>query len=71
MAPGAAVVVTGAVRGNGDSCSACCPVLNFFASSANAARWLAQHPEVSGEPISMQEAILAGSAVFGDVLREA
>ena len=68
--PVSAVVVTGAVRDGADSCSACCPVLNFFASGANAGRWLAEHPEISGEQISMVEAILAGDAVFGDVLRD-
>jgi hypothetical protein len=68
--PASAAVVTGALRGDGDSCSACCPVLNFFASGGNAERWLARHPEISGETISMQEAILAGRAVFGDVLRD-
>ena len=69
--PARAVVVTGAVCGNGDSCSACCPVLNFFASRGTAERWLAQHPEITGEAISIREATLAGRAVFGDVLREA
>jgi hypothetical protein len=68
--PPSTVVVAGALRGNGDSCAACCPVLNFFASSDNAERWLAQHPEISGEVVSMREAILAGRAVFGEVLRE-
>jgi hypothetical protein len=69
--PSSAVVVTGALRGGGDSHCGCCPVLNFFASSGNAERWLAEHPDVRGEAISMQEAIIAGRAVFGDVLREA
>jgi hypothetical protein len=68
--PESAVVVTGALRSQADACCGCCPVLNFFASSATAERWLAQRPEVSGEAISMRDAILAGAAVFGDVLRE-
>ena len=67
--PPEAVVVCG-VSGSGNSCSSCCPVLNFFASTENAERWLAQHPGVRGEVISMQEAILAGRAVFGEVLKE-
>jgi hypothetical protein len=66
--PQSAVVVAGAIRNQGDACSGCCPVLNFFASPANAARWLAQHPEVRGDLISMDEAAAAGRAVFGDVL---
>ena len=69
--PPSAVVVAGALRGDADSCTACCPVLNFFASSENADRWLARHPEISGEAISVQQAALAGRTVFGDVLREA
>src|SRR5918996_3460207 len=37
------VVVSGTM-GSADSCDACCPVLNFFASATNAERWLAAHP---------------------------
>jgi hypothetical protein len=66
--PESAVVVTGALRSQGDACCGCCPVLNFFASSATAERWLAQHPEVSGNVISIHEAAAAGRAVFGEVL---
>jgi alkylmercury lyase len=66
--PQSAVVVTGATRSQGDACCGCCPVLNFFASAANAERWLAEHPEVRGTSISMREAAAAGRAVFGDVL---
>jgi hypothetical protein len=43
-------------------------VLNFFASSQNAQRWLAGHPQVRGELIMIEDAIAAGRAVFGDVL---
>lgn len=68
--PASAVVFTGALRRGAHACSACCPVLNFFASPGTAERWLAEHPEISGERISMDEAILAGHAVFGDVLRD-
>jgi alkylmercury lyase len=66
--PESAVVVAGAIRSQGDACCGCCPVLNFFASAANAERWLADHPEVRGTLISMREAAAAGRAVFGDVL---
>ena len=66
--PRSAVVVTGSHRRGADSCSACCPVLNFFGSPGTAERWLAEHPEIIGEQISMDAAILAGDAVFGDVL---
>jgi hypothetical protein len=66
--PKSAVVVAGAIRSQGDTCSGCCPVLNFFASAANAERWLADHPEVRGHVTPMDEAAAAGRAVFGDVL---
>lgn len=69
--PESAVVVAGVLAGQGASCRSCCPVLNFFVSTANAERWLAEHPEARGEVISMEEAILAGRAVFGEVLKEA
>lgn len=69
--PESAVVVAGAIRTeDGDACCGCCPVLNFFASPATAERWLADHPEVRGAVISMDEAAAAGRAVFGDVLTD-
>jgi hypothetical protein len=69
--PESAVVVAGAIRSDGDeACCGCCPVLNFFVSSANAERWLAQHPEVRGGVISMEEVAAAGRAVPGNVLTD-
>ena len=68
--PESAVVVAGALRSQGDACCGCCPVLNFFVSPATAERWLAEHPEVRGNVISMQEAAAAGQAVFGEVLTQ-
>jgi hypothetical protein len=68
--PEAAVVVAGAIRSQADACCGCCPALNFFASPANAERWLVEHPEVRGTVISMREAAAAGRAVFGDVLTD-
>ena len=68
--PEQAVVVAGRA-GDSESCDACCPVLNFFASTTNAERWLAAHPEVQGMVISMEDAIVAGRAVFSDILKEA
>ena len=65
--PDSAVVVAGAARSQGDACCGCCPVLNFFASPANAERWLTEHPDVRGNIISMPDAAAAGRAVFGDV----
>jgi hypothetical protein len=66
--PQSAVVVAGVLDRRSDSCQGCCPVLNFFATPANAERWLAEHPQVRGNVISLQEAAAAGRAVFGDVL---
>jgi hypothetical protein len=68
--PRSVVVVVGVLDRQSDSCRGCCPVLNFFVSPANAERWLAEHPEVRGDVISMQEAAAAGRAVFGEVLRQ-
>jgi hypothetical protein len=65
--PQAAVVVCGA-SGGGESCSSCCPVLNFFASRENGERWLEGRPDVQGYVMTMPEAMDAGRAVFGDVL---
>jgi hypothetical protein len=66
--PESAVVVAGVLDRQSDSCRGCCPVLNFFVSPANAESWLARHPEVRGDVISMPDAAAAGRAVFGDVL---
>ena len=65
--PTSAVVVAGALDRHGDACCGCCPVLNFFASPANAERWLQEHPQVRGQVISIPDASAAGRAVFGDV----
>ncbi len=69
--PDSAVVVAGVLDRQSDACRGCCPVLNFFATPANGERWLAEHPEVRGNVISMDEAVAAGRAVFGDILEEA
>jgi Alkylmercury lyase len=67
--PEDAVVICG-VSGRGVSSSSCCPVLNFFASAANAERWLAAQPDVSGMVVAMEDAITLGRIVFGDVLKD-
>ena len=68
--PETAAVVAGVNDRHADSCSGCCPVLNFFASSENAERWLNEHPQVHGEVITIEDAIVAGRAIFADVLTE-
>lgn len=65
--PEEAMVVCGA-SGGGESCSSCCPVLNFVASSESGERWLETRPDVRGYVTTMREAIDTGRAVFGDVL---
>jgi Alkylmercury lyase len=65
--PESAVVVAGALGRDQDGCVSCCPVLNFFASADSAERWLERHSEVRGRVISMETAIGAGRAVFGNV----
>jgi Alkylmercury lyase len=67
--PSTAVVLTGATCCDGPSFRSCCDVLNFFATRENAERFLRDHTEVSGAPISISEAIEAGRVVFGDVLK--
>jgi Alkylmercury lyase len=66
--PGSAVVVAGVSERCGESFRGCCPVLNFFVSAENAERWLREHSDVRGRVVTIEEAITAGRAVFGDVL---
>ena len=69
--PQSAVVVSGTTASDAGSCGSCCPVLNFFASHDNAETWLDARSDVRGVVISLEEAILAGREVFGNVLKEA
>jgi alkylmercury lyase len=66
--PESAAVIAGVLDRQSDSCRGCCPVLNFFTSAANAQSWLADHPDVRGDVITVDEAAAAGRAVFGQVL---
>jgi len=68
--PESAVVVAGVSDRQADSCTGCCPVLNFFASNDNAERWLHEHRQVRGQVISIEDAIASGRAVFAHVLDE-
>jgi hypothetical protein len=68
--PDQTVVVSG-TTGSAESCDACCPVVNFFASATNAEAWLGAHADVQGTVISIPDAIVAGRTVFGDLLEEA
>jgi hypothetical protein len=68
--PQEAVVLAGSTCGDGPSFGGCCDVLNFFETTENAKRYLREHPEINGAPITIPEAAEAGRVVFGDVLRE-
>ena len=68
--PKQAVVLAGSACFDGPSFRGCCDVLNFFERRENAERYLAENPSVSGQPISLPEAIEAGRIVFGDLLRD-
>jgi hypothetical protein len=69
--PCTAVVVAGVLDRQGDSCCGCCPVLNFFVSEDTAQRWLSEHPQVSGQVITVKDAVASGRAVFRDVFQKA
>jgi hypothetical protein len=68
--PQGAVVLAGSACCDGPSFRGCCDVLNFFEAEENAERYLRDHPEITGAPISIPVAIEAGRLVFGDVLKE-
>jgi hypothetical protein len=68
--PADAVVLAGSARCDGPNFCGCCDVLNFFETRESADRYLREHPEIAGSPISLPEAIEMGRVVFGDVFRE-
>lgn len=65
--PEQAVVVTGRAC-EGEAFRGCCQVLNFFASPANAERYLRERPGVRGFTVSIPQAIESGRLVFGHAL---
>jgi hypothetical protein len=68
--PETAVVLAGSCNSAGPSFRSCCRVLNLFESGANALQYLVANGDVAGHAVSIPEAIAAGSAIFGDVLKE-
>ncbi len=68
--PETAVVLAGSACREGPSFRGCCDVLNFFESRETAERYLHEHAELAGLPISIPDAIEAGRAVFGDIFKE-
>jgi hypothetical protein len=67
--PPEAVVLAGRAC-EGAAFHGCCHVLNFFASQANAERYLREHEEVRGSPISIPQGVEAGRLIFAGVLEE-
>jgi hypothetical protein len=68
--PEQAVVLAGSCSASGPSYRGCCSVLNFFESGEHALQHLLAHPEIAGHAITIPEAIAAGAAIFGDLLKE-
>jgi hypothetical protein len=68
--PETAVVLAGSPCCDGPSFRGCCDVLNFFQTDDSAHTYLAAHPELSGFPISIPDAIETGRTVFADLLQE-
>jgi hypothetical protein len=46
----------------------CCPIMNFFASTANAQQWTADHTPTDGQIYGQEEALRYASARFAGVL---
>ena len=68
--PSTAVVLAGSAHRDAPSFRSCCGVLNFFESSQSATTYLTHHPELTGFPITIPDAVEAGRALFGDLLKE-
>jgi hypothetical protein len=66
--PHEAVVVAGRSC-DGAAFEGCCRVLNFFASSESAERYVRERA-VDGFAVTISQAIDVGRAIFGDVLKE-
>lgn len=66
--PQSAVVLSAVASGSGPLSSLCCPLVNTFASTGTAERFLKSHAELSGQILSISEALAYGAAVFGGAL---
>ncbi|MET9514691.1 organomercurial lyase [Streptomyces sp. NPDC002994] len=69
--PASAVVLVSTGACSGPAVDACCSSLNFFADSASALRWAADHPEVRGQVLGRRQAEVLGRETFGPLLGEA
>jgi len=68
--PEQAVVLAGSACCESPSFEGCCDVLNFFESKQSAGRYLREHDQISGFPISIPEASELGRTVFGNIFKE-
>ncbi len=68
--PEQAVVLAGSACCEGPGFGGCCDVLNFFESKQTAARYLRDHDQISGFPISIHEGSELGRRVFSDIFKE-
>ncbi|HKN97947.1 MAG TPA: alkylmercury lyase family protein, partial [Pseudonocardiaceae bacterium] len=66
--PPDAVVFAGQRPGGGPAATACCDVLNFFASTASARTWAENHPDVPGRIVDQAHAEQIGRQTFGQLL---
>lgn len=68
--PPTAVVLAGSASCDGPGFRGCCDVLNFFETEASANSYLAAHPELTGFPITIPDAIEAGRIIFAELMKE-
>ncbi|MFI6213264.1 alkylmercury lyase family protein [Nocardia brasiliensis] len=67
--PGTAVVFVGGRALAGPSADTCCRYLNFFTDRAGADSWAADHPQISGVVLDLDEAHTLGIGIFANLLR--
>ena len=63
-------MLAGSASCDGPSFRGCCDVLNFFETEASANSYLVEHPELSGFPTSIPDAIDAGRRDFAHLIKE-
>lgn len=69
--PDTAVVFAGARADQQDvpSVDRTCGTINFFATASAAQRWAAQHPAITGRVLGLDQALAAGIAEFGQLMK--
>src|SRR4051812_6296615 len=63
---GAVAVVAG--NGSGSSASCACPYINVFAAPEMAQRYLADHSDLAGDVVALDQAIQAGRMLFENLM---